>query len=208
MRFFSTVLMITPLALVSMLSVAETPWSFKFAASQVGPKSNNGLLAGALESEVSSEIGFTPSIEYTFSPHWVGELLLAIPFEHEVEVTGGELSNSKVASFTHLPPTVSAKYVFTPNASFTPYVGFGLNFTLVFDEETTGALEGTDLSGDNSFGLAANIGFEYRLPNSRWGISGDVRYIEIESDLTLDGADIGTLVVDPLVIGFGVTFDY
>jgi outer membrane protein len=74
-----------------------------------------------------------------------------------------------------------AKYLFTPDAAFSPYVGLGLNYTLVFDENSDlGKLKGKD-----SIGLAANVGFEYRMPNSPWGISADLRYIKIESDLTL-----------------------
>jgi outer membrane protein W len=38
-----------------------------------------------LRAEVSSEVGLTPSIEYKFAPNIVGEVLLAIPFEHEVK---------------------------------------------------------------------------------------------------------------------------
>jgi outer membrane protein len=88
--------------------------------------------------EVSSEVGLTPSIEYKFAPNIVGEVLLAIPFEHEVKVTGGK--GAKVATFKHLPPTFTAKYLFTPNAAFSPYVGLGLNYTLVYDENQ-GALQ-------------------------------------------------------------------
>ena len=84
----------------------------------------------------------------------------------------------------------------------------GLNYTLVYDESITGA----KLKGKDSFGLAATVGFEYRLPNSPWGVTADLRYVKIESDLTLDtgtGAkDIGTLVVDPMVFGLSAAYHY
>jgi outer membrane protein len=79
---------------------------------------------------------------------------------------------------------------------------------LVFDEKTTGALLGTKLKGKDSFGVAANVGFEYRMPNSPWGVTADLRYVKIESDLTLDGADIGTLTVDPMVFGLSAAYHY
>jgi outer membrane protein len=75
-------------------------------------------LGGAFASDVSSEVGFTPAIEYKFAPNIVGEVLLAIPFEHEVKVTGGGLNGAKVATFKHLPPTFTAKYLFTPRCRF------------------------------------------------------------------------------------------
>jgi outer membrane protein len=130
-------------------------------------------------------------------------VLLAIPFEHEVKDTK---SGAEIATFKHLPPTFTAKYLFTPNAAFSPYVGLGLNYTLVYDE--TIILAGAKLKGDDSFGLAATVGFEYRLPNSPWGVTADLRYVKIESDLTLDGADIGTLTVDPMVFGLSAAYHY
>ena len=94
--------------------------------------------------------------------------------------------------------------MFTPDAAFSPYVGVGLNYTLVFDEKSDlGKLKGKD-----SFGVAANVGFEYRMPNSPWGISADLRYIKIKSDLTLNGADIGTLTVDPMVLGVSAAYHF
>lgn len=212
MRTLALCLAVSSLAFAPVAAMAESPWTVKVGFSQVNPKNDNGRLNNALDSEVSSEVGFTPSIEYKFSPNIVGEVLLAIPFEHEVKVTGGGLNDAKVATFKHLPPTFSAKYLFTPDAAFSPYVGLGLNYTLVFDEKTTGALLGTKLKGKDSFGVAANVGFEYRMPNSPWGITADLRYIKIKSDLTLDvgtgATDIGTLTVDPMVLGVSAAYHF
>lgn len=185
-------------------SADDSPWTFKIGGSYIMPKSGNGSLAGGLvEADVSSEMGFTPSIEYRFTPNVVGEVLLAIPIEHEVK---DSKSDSKVAVFKHLPPTFFVKYLLSPGQTLSPYVGAGLNYTLVFDEELDGG--GGKLKGDDSFGLAAMAGFEYRTPGSPWGIALDVRYIKIESDLTLDGKDVGTLTVDPLVFGLSASFHY
>ncbi len=84
----------------------------------------------------------------------------------------------------------------------------------MFDEKTEGALAGDKLKGKDSFGVAANVGFEYRMPNSPWGISADLRYIKIKSDLTLDkndgkgAGDIGTLTVDPMVLGVSAAYHF
>lgn len=209
MRTLTLCLAVASLASAPMLAMAESPWAVKMGVSQINPKGDNGSLAsGTFESEVSTEVGVTPAIEYKFAPNIVGEVLLAIPFKHDVKVTGGGLSDSKVASFKHLPPTFTAKYLFTPEAAFSPYVGLGLNYTLVYDEKTTGALAGAKLKGKDSFGLAATVGFEYRIPNSQWGVAADLRYVKIKSDLTLNGADIGTLTVDPTVLGVSAVYHY
>ena len=149
----------------------------------------------------------TPAIEYKINKNWVGELLLAQFFEHDVRLSGGGLTNSNAASFEHLPPTLSLKYLFSPDATFSPYVGLGINYTFVFDEETRGALEGADLSGDDSVGIAANVGFEYAI-SKKWGLAVDLRYIDIDSDLRLNGEKIGELNVDPFVIGISAAYHF
>ena len=189
----SLVLCLAMASLVSapMAAMAESPWTVKIGVSQINPKSGNGSLAGGtFESEVSTEIGLTPAIEYKFAPNIVGEVLLAIPFKHDVKDT---LTNTKIASFKHLPPTFTAKYLFTPEAAFSPYIGLGLNYTLVYDEKIV--LANAKLRGKDSFGLAA-----------------DLRYVKIKSDLTLDtgtgAADIGSLTVDPMVLGVSAVYHY
>ena len=213
MKMRSLVLCLAMASLVSapMAAMAESPWTVKIGVSQINPKGDNGVLAnGALASEVSSEVGLTPAIEYKFAPNIVGEVLLAIPFEHEVKFTdvATGVAKGKAATFKHLPPTFTAKYLFTPTAAFSPYVGLGLNYTLVYGEETMGILAGKKLKGKDSFGLAATVGFEYRIPNSQWGVAADLRYVKIKSDLTLDGADIGSLTVDPTVLGVSAVYHY
>ena len=208
MRTLALSLTLASLAVLPLTASAESPWSVKAGFSQINPKSNNGSLAGgAFEADVSSEVGFTPAIEYKFAPNIVGEVLLAIPFKHDVKDTK---SDTKIASFKHLPPTFTAKYLFTPDAAFSPYVGLGLNYTLVYDEKIV--LAGAKLRGKDSFGLAATVGFEYRMPNSPWGVAADLRYINIESDLTLNtgtgAADIGSLTVDPMVLGLSAVYHY
>ena len=106
MRTLALSLTLASLAVLPLTASAESPWSVKAGFSQINPKSNNGSLAGgAFEADVSSEVGFTPAIEYKFAPNIVGEVLLAIPFKHDVKDTK---SDTKIASFKHLPPTFTA----------------------------------------------------------------------------------------------------
>jgi outer membrane protein len=211
MRTLALSLTLASLALLPLTASAESPWTVKVGVSQINPKSGNGSLAGgAFESDVSSEIGFTPATEYKFAPNIVGEVLLAIPFEHDVKFTNAAgVPQGKAATFKHLPPTFTAKYLFTPTAAFSPYVGLGLNYTLVYGEETMGILAGTKLTAKDSFGLAATVGFEYRMPNSPWGVAADLRYAKIKSDLNVDVlGDVGTLTVDPMVFGLSAVYHY
>lgn len=187
-------------------AAGDSPWTVKIGASQIKPKS---------DSDTSNEVGLTPAIEYKFSPNVVGEVLLAIPFEHDVDDGAG----TKIASFKHLPPTFTAKYLFSPGATFSPYVGLGLNYTMVFSQKLDSAFAaanlpaGSTLSAEDSFGLAATAGFEYRMANSPWGVALDVRYIKISSDIEIKsgaGAVLveDTLKLDPLVVGLSAAYHF
>ncbi|MEC7118790.1 MAG: OmpW family outer membrane protein, partial [Pseudomonadota bacterium] len=80
----------------------------------------------------------------------------------------------------------------------------GLNYTLVYDEK----MAGVNLKGDDSFGVAGLIGANYKFPDSPFGVAFDLRYINIESDLKADGVDVGTLKVNPWVVGLSASYDY
>lgn len=164
----------------------------------VNPKSDNSPV-------VNVDEGYSPSINLTYflGDNWAIDVLGALPFKHDVNLNA---TGAKVAELKHLPPTVSLQYHFLPNgAMFRPYVGAGINYTLIFDEKTQGALAGTNLSLDNSSGVAAQIGADFAL-NDKWAINIEARWIDIDTDATLNGTSLGTVEVDPFV--FGLTLAY
>lgn len=186
-------------------AAVESPWSVKLGMSQVKPKSQSGITG----IDVSSEMGITPAIEYRFSPNLVGEVLLALPIKHDVRLQGW----GKIATIEELPPTFTLKYDFTPDKDLKPYVGLGLNYTMITSEEITqigyGALgAGSTLKADDSFGLALTAGAEWRPAGSQWGLALDVRYIGIRSDVTVSGNKLGSLKIDPLVTGVSAVYHY
>lgn len=178
---------------VCAMSAHASPWTFKVGASQVRPD-----VSSDLNIDVSDEMNLTGSIEYELMPNVIGEILLAVPFTHDIESVAG----NTIGSFKHLPPTFSAKYNFATVSGLTPYVGAGLNYTFVFDEK----LKGATLKGDDSFGFSALAGVGYQYPNSPWGVALDLRYISIESDLTINGASAGTLKVDPMEVSLSASY--
>ncbi|TXI50366.1 MAG: OmpW family protein [Lysobacter sp.] len=195
---------LVPLALALALGGVAAPafaqqageWTMSFGAHQVNPKSDNGSLANnALDVEVGSNVRPTVTAEYFLRDNLGIEVLASWPFEHDINIKG--LGN--VGSTKHLPPTVSLQYHFG-NGTVKPFVGAGVNFTTFFSEDTTGALAGSDLSLGNSFGLAAHAGLDFEV-SERGSIRIDARWIDIDTDVELDGADIGTVNIDPLVYG-------
>lgn len=170
-------------------------WTVKLGAHAVDPKSDNGTLAGTLPVDVGTNTRPSLMIEYLWTPNWGIELLAAVPFEHKI-TTGG----TRIGEITHLPPTVTLQYHFNPEGSVSPYLGAGLNYTFIYDEEAKGPIAGSRLKLDDSIGLAAHAGVDFRL-NERWSLGVDLRWIDIDTDVSLDGADIGTAEVDPLAYG-------
>lgn len=169
-------------------------WIVRAGAHTVQPKSGNHSLVNVDDSE-----SLTFSGAYMLTSRWSVELLAALPFEHDINLNGG----GRVATTRHLPPTVSLQYHFNPNGTVRPYAGVGLNYTLFFDEKTSGALSGVDLDLDPSFGAAAQLGVDISVTNT-WFVNLDVRYLDIDTDARADGVSIGTVEIDPYAIGLSI----
>ncbi len=75
-----------------------------------------------------------------------------------------------------------------------------MNFTKFFEEETTGILEGSKLELDSSWGVAGHVGVDFAV-SERSSIRVDARWIDIESDVKVDGVELGTAKLDPMVYG-------
>ena len=161
----------------------------------VVPKDNNGTLAGVFKSSVGENVQPTFTLEYFVYRNVGIEVLAATPFKHNVR-----LNDAKAAEVTELPPTVSLQYHFDNGQQIVPFVGAGVNYTAVLKEKEVGPLAGTDLDLSNSWGLAAHAGVDVKV-NETNAVRFDVRYIDINLDARLNGADIGTAKVDPMVWG-------
>ncbi|MCZ0962584.1 OmpW/AlkL family protein [Paracoccus benzoatiresistens] len=162
----------------------------------VNPKSDNGTLAGgAVPVSIDDNTRPQITVEYFIRDNIGVELLAALPFKHSIESNGTEIGTVK-----HLPPTLSLQYHFDASPQWKPFVGVGVNFTGFFDAEAKGPLAGNDLRVKNSWGLAAHLGTDYWI-NDRSAVRADLRWIDIDSDVTLNGVDIGQVEVDPLVAG-------
>lgn len=194
----------TPLALALVLGGLAAPafaqeagdWTFSIGAHQVNPKSDNGKLAGGtVPIEVDSNVRPTITGEYFIRENLGIEVLAAWPFEHDINIKGV----GRVGSTKHLPPTFSLQYHFG-NGSVKPFIGGGINYTRFFSTETTGVLAGTDLDLDDSWGLAAHVGVDFKV-SERSSIRVDARWMDIDTDASINGVDVGTVEIDPLVYG-------
>ena len=184
-------------AAVPAFAQSKGDWTLGVGVHQVNPKSDNGALAGGtLPLEIDSDVKPTVTFEYFLRDNLGLEVLAALPFKHDIAVKGV----GKVGETKHLPPTVSLQYHFNSKGKVSPLLGVGLNYTTFFSEDTTGALEGTRLKLDDSWGLAAHAGLDFKV-SERSAVRVDVRWADIDTKVEVDGAKLGTANIDPLVYG-------
>ena len=198
--------MIRPLLAVSVLAALSAAPAvraheagdliLRVGAHTVDPKSDNGSLAGgALAVDVGSSTRPTFAVEWMLTDNLGLDVLASLPFRHDIDLNGAHAGSTK-----HLPPTVSLQWHFNPRGTVQPYLGAGINYTLFSGERSAGPIAGTDLDLDASWGLAAHAGIDFRL-GERWLLGIDARWIDIDTDVRVDGADVGTVNIDPMVFG-------
>ncbi len=199
------------LALVALGTVAgpvlaqQSPWLVRLRAVNIDTANKfDATTAGAALSDnvnVSNKTIPEVDISYFFTPNLAAELVLTYPQKHDVSLNDG----THVGTFKHLPPTLSLQYHFMPEAQFSPYVGAGINYTRVSQVNLGGNT--LDLE-KNSYGLALQAGVDYKL-DKNWSLNLDVKKVQIRSDLkTADGTKLGTVKIDPWLVGVGVGYRF
>ncbi|UWS09041.1 OmpW/AlkL family protein [Phaeobacter inhibens] len=174
------------------LAQSQGDWTLGVGIANVNPKSDNGTVAGAAAT-IDDDTALTFTAEYFIRDNIGIELLAASPFEHDISLNGTYTATTK-----HLPPTLSVNYHFPTQTKFKPFVGVGINYTTFFEESSPAGV----ISLDDSVGLALNLGADWQI-SDRGALRVNVRYMDIETDVTLNGTKIGTAEIDPVTVGFG-----
>jgi outer membrane protein len=217
------------------LSYEPGDWILRAGVVTVAPNSSSddialptGLVAEARVDD-DTQLSIIPA--YMVDANWGVELLTATPFEHNIEARGkGAIAGVSLdaGSTKHLPPTFMVQWYPRGDVDgWQPYVGFGLNYTLFFDEDvdgelvdllgdlTGGAVDGADLDLDPSWGLAAQVGVDIPVAD-QWSINLGVWYIDIDTEAkitaTSAGAEVTTVKfdvdIDPWVYNIGVAYRF
>jgi outer membrane protein len=177
-------------------------WLVRLRASHLAPADKSDPVGGAGASDrISVESRTIPEIDisYFFSPNLAAELVLTVPQKHDVMLDG-----AVIGSFRHLPPTLLAQYRFDPLGKFTPYLGAGVNYTRI---SSVHLLNGAGGLEHHSTGLALQVGTDFAIDRN-WSLNLDVKRINIRSDVTLSGAVVSAVKVDPTLVSFGVGYRF
>jgi outer membrane protein len=180
----------------------ESPWLVRVRAVHLDPADKSDPVGGTGASDrlhVSAKWIPDVDIAYFFTPNWAAELLLTVTQKHDVTLDG-----QRIGSFKHLPPTLLAQYHFLPGAQIDPYVGAGINYTLISKVDI---LNGAGRLEHDSIGAALQAGVDFRI-DSRWSVNLDVKKIQIRSDVDINGVRASRVKVDPLLLGVGVGYRF
>lgn len=209
--------------LASVAHADTNPWMVRGRIIAVTPDESGDLSTSgtALPGDVEIKNQYVPELDitYFFNDNIAAELILGVT-PHDVKATGvtvpGALTDATIdlGDVWLLPPTLTLQYHFQNGSAFKPYVGAGVNATFFFNEDEGPVANSIDY--DPSFGLAAQVGFDYDLDGvpGGWALNADVKKIWINSDVTVDFTDaLGATVdadvdIDPLVVGIGLAYKY
>jgi len=187
----------TLLPLAAQAQATDAPWLVRLRAVdfQSANKDSTGL-----DLTINDKVIPGVDISYFLTPQIAVELVLTYPQKQTIRSNGTDIGSLK-----HLPPTLTAQYHFTSFGAFKPYVGAGLNYTrfssVRFDPAVQTAPQ-PSLS-KNNVGLAVQVGFDCEfIKNTYFNV--DAKMVQIRTDVSSAGTEVGTFEVDPWLIGVGI----
>ncbi|WP_417485425.1 OmpW/AlkL family protein [Maricaulis salignorans] len=198
---FSAAVFATLAAVASPAMAESGDWLVRLRAIDVMPNESATISAIGGDVDISDQIVPELDITYFVQDNWAVELILGVT-PHDVQAVGTSAGDIDLGDVTLLPPTLTLQYHFNPDGQMRPYLGAGVNYTHFFNEDLPGGSALTSISYDNSFGLAAQAGIDFALQDE-WFLNVDVKYIDINTDVLIDGAIAASVDIDPLVLGVG-----
>lgn len=156
-----------------------------------------------INNEIVPELDFT----YFVTDNIGVELILATGKHHVTALNTALGASADLGSVMLLPPTLTLQYHFAPKATFSPYIGAGVNYTFYYSEKAPGGTI-ADIDYNDGFGFALQAGLDVRI-DDKWSFNADVKRYWLNTDVKINGGAVTADVdIDPWIfgIGFGYTF--
>jgi outer membrane protein len=197
-KYTLTALALAAASLVSTQAFAqakEGPWMVRVRAVSLSSANTDTTSLGlSVNDIVLPEV----DISYFFSPNLAAELILTVPQEHNVSST---VLGGKIGTLSQLPPTLLVQYHFPMNG-YKPYVGAGINYTKFTTSDIP--LGGSQVTPDSSsWGGALQVGVDVPMSGNMY-LNFDVKKVYIGTNINYLGSSVGSLRVDPLLVGVGI----
>lgn len=174
----------------SVTAAVDDPWLVRARLIGVMPNDSgtNELDQISVSSNLTVEVDFT-----RFLTERLALELIVATTGHSLEI-----QDFSIGSVGLVPPTLTLQYHFAPDGNARPYIGAGINYTFFYQQ--SGVVDELDLK--NSFGWDGQFGVDFTV-GEKMLINLDIKYINVETDVSVEGMDLGTLEINPWVIGVG-----
>jgi outer membrane protein len=165
-------------------------------AISIQPQVSSGGTLSSINTGVNNAVVPELDFVYLVRPSIGIELILATS-RHELTSSIGPLGGVNV-----LPPTLLAQYYFNSAGRVRPYVGAGVNYTLFYNNGLHAGNTPVSIK-NSSFGPALQVGVDVQI-TKRLFLNADIKKIWMRTDASAGGTSLGTLKIDPLVVGVGI----
>ena len=175
----------------------ESPWLVRLRAVRIDMLNHDSTGLGlSVNNKTIPEF----DVSYFFTENIATELVLTVPQKQNVYSNG-----TKIGTFKHVPPTLTAQYHFTNFNGFKPYVGAGFNYTKIYDVNIA---SGAYRLENDSFGYALQVGVDIPL-TPQISLNFDVKKVGLRTKV-YDSAGVsqGTLKLDPVLFGVGIGYRF
>jgi outer membrane protein len=171
-------------------------WLVRLRAISIVPQVSAGGVLGTLNTNVNNAI--VPELDFTYMIRdQIGVELILGTSRHQVTSSIGGLGGVGV-----LPPTVLLQYHFNHAGKVRPYVGAGINYTYFYNDKLKAGDTPVSIK-HSSFGPALQAGVDVQVAKNLF-VNADVKKIWMRTSASADGVELGSLKIDPWVIGIGV----
>jgi outer membrane protein len=199
-------------ALTGAAEAAQGDWLVRLRGIVVAPtEESSAVLPTFPGATVSVDDAIVPELDFTYflTDNLGAELILATS-PHDLSGEGALAGLGEIIDSMVLPPTLTLQWHFAPQAQFRPYIGFGVNWTIFYDDDAKASLVNaigpTRVDLENSVGWAAQAGVDIDL-SDRFFLNLDFKYVDIDTTAVLTaGALVNSVDVslDPIVAGVGI----
>jgi len=181
----------------------------------VPTSSGVGLRNGFPNGGLRAQNDYVPEIDFTYMfTNNIGAELIVATSKHRFKGTGTLKGIGNAATARVLPPSLTFQYHFMPKSTIKPYLGLGINYTIMYLENASPSLEAalgpTDVRASHSVGFVAQAGVDIKL-DDRWSINLDVKYIRMKTDITLKSGNTTRRIdvdINPVILGAGIVYRF
>lgn len=191
------------------LAAEDSPWMLRARILGISPDDSSSQIT-LIGGEADVDKAFTPDLDvsYFFNDNIAAEIVFLAYSRHDVKAKNTAVGDIDLGSLDLVPPTVTLQYHLMPENNIRPYVGAGLSYVLIPNEDS-GAATAVRYD-DGVIGTTLQAGFDY-FYNDHWCINFDIKRVWVAVDVEVDALDTTvqtTVDVDPWLFGIGVGYRF